>query len=90
MRIGIIGAGVSGMTAAWLLKDDHQVTLLDQLRLMQLSLLDQLKLLDLILEVSWHTEGILRSPLLRDSEALRWSFLLIADGHDWRHGEIRE
>jgi uncharacterized protein len=30
MRIGIIGAGVSGMTAAWLLQDDHHVTLLDR------------------------------------------------------------
>jgi predicted NAD/FAD-binding protein len=29
MRIGIIGAGVSGMTAAWLLQDEHHVTLLD-------------------------------------------------------------
>jgi predicted NAD/FAD-binding protein len=29
VRIGIIGAGVSGMTAAWLLQHDHQVTLLD-------------------------------------------------------------
>ncbi len=31
MRIGIIGAGVSGMTAAWLLQHDHQVTLIDKL-----------------------------------------------------------
>jgi uncharacterized protein len=30
MRIGIIGAGVSGMTAAWLLQHDHQVTLIDR------------------------------------------------------------
>jgi hypothetical protein len=30
MRIGIIGAGVSGMTAAWLLQHDHQVTLIDK------------------------------------------------------------
>jgi predicted NAD/FAD-binding protein len=30
VRIGIIGAGVSGMTAAWLLHDDHAVTLFDQ------------------------------------------------------------
>lgn len=30
MRIGIIGAGVSGMTAAWLLQHDHQVTLMDR------------------------------------------------------------
>jgi uncharacterized protein len=29
MRIGIIGAGVSGMTAAWLLQHDHEVTLID-------------------------------------------------------------
>jgi predicted NAD/FAD-binding protein len=29
VRIGIIGAGVSGMAAAWLLQHDHQVTLLD-------------------------------------------------------------
>ena len=29
-RIGIIGAGVSGMTAAWLLQHDHQVTLMDR------------------------------------------------------------
>lgn len=29
MRIGIIGAGVSGMTAAWMLQDDHEVTLID-------------------------------------------------------------
>jgi predicted NAD/FAD-binding protein len=30
MRVGIIGAGVSGMTAAWLLQHDHHVTLLDK------------------------------------------------------------
>jgi uncharacterized protein len=30
MRIGILGAGVSGMTAAWLLQHDHQVTLIDK------------------------------------------------------------
>ena len=30
MRIGIIGAGVSGMTAAWLLQHDHKVTLFDK------------------------------------------------------------
>jgi predicted NAD/FAD-binding protein len=30
MRIGIIGAGVSGMTAAWLLQDDHHITLIDK------------------------------------------------------------
>jgi predicted NAD/FAD-binding protein len=30
MRIGIIGAGVSGMTAAWLLQHDHHVTLIDR------------------------------------------------------------
>jgi predicted NAD/FAD-binding protein len=30
MRIGIIGAGVSGMTAAWLLQHDHHVTLIDK------------------------------------------------------------
>jgi len=30
MRIGIIGAGVSGMTAAWLLQHDHRVTLIDK------------------------------------------------------------
>ena len=30
MRIGIIGAGVSGMTAAWLLQDEHHVTLMDK------------------------------------------------------------
>jgi predicted NAD/FAD-binding protein len=30
MRIGIIGAGVSGMTAAWLLQHDHRVTLFDR------------------------------------------------------------
>jgi predicted NAD/FAD-binding protein len=29
MRIGIIGAGVSGMTAAWMLQDEHEVTLID-------------------------------------------------------------
>jgi predicted NAD/FAD-binding protein len=29
MRIGIIGAGVSGMTAAWLLQHDHEVTLIE-------------------------------------------------------------
>ncbi len=29
-RIGIIGAGVSGMTAAWLLQHDHHVTLMDK------------------------------------------------------------
>ena len=29
-RIGIIGAGVSGMAAAWLLQDDHHVTLFDK------------------------------------------------------------
>ncbi len=30
MRIGIIGGGVSGMTAAWLLQHDHDVTLIDK------------------------------------------------------------
>ena len=30
MRIGIIGAGGSGMTAAWLLQHDHHVTLIDK------------------------------------------------------------
>ena len=30
VRIGIIGAGVSGMTAAWLLQHDHRVTLIDK------------------------------------------------------------
>src|SRR5271154_6554850 len=30
MRVGIIGAGVSGMTTAWLLQHDHQVTLMDK------------------------------------------------------------
>jgi predicted NAD/FAD-binding protein len=30
LRIGIIGAGVAGMTAAWLLQDDHHVTLLEK------------------------------------------------------------
>lgn len=30
MRIGILGAGVSGMTAAWLLQHDHEVTLIDR------------------------------------------------------------
>ena len=30
MRIGIIGAGVSGMTAAWILQHDHEVTLFDR------------------------------------------------------------
>lgn len=30
MRIGILGAGVSGMTAAWLLQHDHQVTLFEK------------------------------------------------------------
>jgi predicted NAD/FAD-binding protein len=30
MRIGIIGAGVSGMTAAWLLQHDHEVTLIEK------------------------------------------------------------
>jgi predicted NAD/FAD-binding protein len=29
MRVGILGAGVSGMTAAWLLQRDHEVTLID-------------------------------------------------------------
>jgi predicted NAD/FAD-binding protein len=29
LRIGIIGGGVSGMTAAWLLQDDHHVTLIE-------------------------------------------------------------
>src|SRR5262249_13000268 len=29
VRVGIIGAGVSGMTAAWMLQDDHEVTLID-------------------------------------------------------------
>ena len=29
MRIGIIGGGVSGMTAAWMLQHDHEVTLID-------------------------------------------------------------
>ncbi|MFO0761450.1 MAG: FAD-dependent oxidoreductase [Byssovorax sp.] len=30
MRVGIIGGGVSGMTAAWLLQHDHRVTLFDE------------------------------------------------------------
>ena len=30
MRIGIIGSGVSGMTAAWLLQHDHEVTVLEK------------------------------------------------------------
>ncbi|HTB77787.1 MAG TPA: FAD-dependent oxidoreductase [Polyangiaceae bacterium] len=30
VRIGIIGAGVSGMTAAWLLQHDHRVTLIEK------------------------------------------------------------
>src|SRR5688500_3452866 len=30
MRIGILGAGVSGMTAAWLLQHAHHVTLIDK------------------------------------------------------------
>jgi hypothetical protein len=30
MRIGIVGAGVSGMTAAWLLQHDHEVTLIEK------------------------------------------------------------
>jgi predicted NAD/FAD-binding protein len=30
VRIGIIGAGVSGMTAAWLLQHDHDVTLMEE------------------------------------------------------------
>jgi predicted NAD/FAD-binding protein len=30
VRIGIIGAGVSGMTAAWLLQHDHRVTLFER------------------------------------------------------------
>src|SRR5512139_3236405 len=30
MRIGIIGGGVSGMTAAWLLQRDHRVTLIEK------------------------------------------------------------
>jgi predicted NAD/FAD-binding protein len=29
MRVGIVGAGVSGMTTAWLLQHDHHVTLMD-------------------------------------------------------------
>jgi predicted NAD/FAD-binding protein len=30
LRIGVIGGGVSGVAAAWLLQDDHQVTLLER------------------------------------------------------------
>jgi predicted NAD/FAD-binding protein len=30
MRVGIIGAGVSGMAAAWLLQHDHRVTLIEK------------------------------------------------------------
>ena len=30
LRIGIVGGGVSGMTAAWLLQHDHRVTLLER------------------------------------------------------------
>jgi predicted NAD/FAD-binding protein len=30
MRIGIIGGGVSGMTTAWLLQHDHEVTLIEK------------------------------------------------------------
>jgi predicted NAD/FAD-binding protein len=30
MRIGIVGGGVSGMTAAWLLQHDHDVTLIEK------------------------------------------------------------
>lgn len=30
LRIGVVGAGVSGLTAAWLLQDDHEVTLLEK------------------------------------------------------------
>jgi predicted NAD/FAD-binding protein len=30
MRVGVIGAGVSGMATAWLLQDDHHVTLMDR------------------------------------------------------------
>ncbi|HEY1338680.1 MAG TPA: FAD-dependent oxidoreductase [Bryobacteraceae bacterium] len=30
MRIGVIGAGAAGLTTAWLLRDDHQVTLIEK------------------------------------------------------------
>jgi predicted NAD/FAD-binding protein len=30
VRVGIIGAGVAGLTAAWLLQDEHEVTLLEK------------------------------------------------------------
>jgi predicted NAD/FAD-binding protein len=30
LRIGIVGAGVSGMAAAWMLQDEHDVTLLEK------------------------------------------------------------
>src|SRR5258707_12412965 len=30
MRIGILGAGVAGLTAAWLLSDEHEVTVFEK------------------------------------------------------------
>jgi len=30
LRIGVVGGGIAGMTAAWLLQHDHRVTLFDR------------------------------------------------------------
>src|ERR1700678_4294365 len=30
LRIGVVGGGVSGIAAAWMLQDQHQVTLLEK------------------------------------------------------------